>query len=87
MSKNVLIPLALLTETVDLLGYWNIFDYDPALHERYYNVFWGLSGKLQKLELRDAYSKIIAADNPDDRHNARISYLQQKHWIEDDPPF
>jgi hypothetical protein len=32
---------------------------------------------MQKIELRDAYSKILYADNQDDRDDARIDYLRK----------
>jgi len=87
MSKNVLIPLSLLYHIIDLLGYWNTSEYDPVIRDEYDRVLWALNSKVQKLEQRDTYSKIIAANNQDDRHDARIRYLQQKYWLEQKPPF
>ena len=89
MSQNVMIPLSLLDQIVDLLGYWNINDYDPSVRCDYNRILWALDIKKQKLELRDAYAKIIQADNQEDRDEARIRYLQKKRWLRDveEPPF
>jgi hypothetical protein len=38
-----------------------------------------LATKKQSIELRDAYAKILYADNEDERHEARIRYLRDKH--------
>ena len=82
MSENVLIPLSLLDRLIDLLEYWNIREYDPCICDDYYDILAALQVKKQKLELRDAYAKIIQADNPDDQHDARMRYLQLKRWID-----
>ena len=82
MRENVLIPLSLLDRLIDLLEYWNIREYDPSIRDDYYDILATLQVKKQKLELRDAYAKIIQADNPDDQHEARMRYLQLKRWID-----
>jgi len=89
MSQNIMIPLSLLDQIVDLLGYWNINDCDPSIRCDYNRILWALDIKKQKLELRNAYAKIIQADNQEDRHEARIRYLLQKRWLRDveDIPF
>jgi hypothetical protein len=81
MSKNVLIPSNLLVQIVELLGYWDISNYDRIIREDYGDVLNALNLKIKKLELRDAYSNIIRAKNEDDRHSARIEYLWQKNQI------
>jgi len=79
MSKNVLIPhsslekIIELLESVELDRLSNCCDYACLLRE--------LKVKMQKLELRDTYVKIIKADSPDSRIDARIEYLWQKNQI------
>ena len=82
-SENVKIPLPLLTKIIDLLDYWDIAGYDPAVQNLFDLVYRALTKKLQSLELRDAYAKIVYATNEDARHAARILYLQQKQWTDD----
>jgi len=86
MSKpeNVKIPLSLLSRTIDLLENWNLADYDPSVQCDYDGVYFALLKKRQTLELRDAYAKIVYAENEDARHNARMNYLQQKRYLNDD---
>ena len=47
--------------------------------------------KKQKIELRDAYSKIILADDEEARVAARVEYLSKQRLLHeyenDDPPF
>ena len=83
MSKNVLIPVSLVKQIIELLGYWDISKYDRVICEDYGDILQSLNIKLQKLELRDAYAKIITAGNQDDRHDARIEYLWQKARLND----
>ena len=79
MSKNVLIPhsslvrIIELLESVELDRLSNYCDYACLLRE--------LKVKMQKLELRDTYTKIIKADSPDSRFDARIEYLWQKNQV------
>jgi hypothetical protein len=86
LSKNVLIPLALLEQIISLLQELDIPEYHPLNYE-YGNILWALHVKMQKLELRDAYAKIISAGNQDDRDDACIEYLRQKRFLDDDIPF
>jgi hypothetical protein len=82
MSKNVMIPLQLFLRVVDLLQYWDI----PPNHDlrfEYRDILWVLNVKIQKLELREAYSKMVAANNENQRHDARIEYLRLKNNLRD----
>jgi hypothetical protein len=85
MSKtvNVKIPLPLLKQTIDLLDYWDMSDYDPAIRNDFDNVYFALVKKRESLELRDAYAKIIYAENEEARHAARMRYLTQKRFNND----
>ena len=89
MGKNVMIPLLLLDAVIELLE-----DLDPPeyheLRYEYCKILWLLTVKRQKLELRDAYAKIISAYDDDARDEARMRYLEKKRFIEDldeDIPF
>lgn len=74
MEKNVMIPryildrVVVLLESADMSKHPNCYDYYPVL--------WELKVKIQKLELRDAYSKIMSAKTEGARHEARIEYLR-----------
>jgi len=78
MSKSVLIPLPLLSKAIDLLEHWNLDGYDPAILCDYDDVYLAFVNKRRSLELRDAYSKILLAQDEDARFQARMRYLQQK---------
>jgi hypothetical protein len=88
MGKNVMIPLYLLERTIALLD-------DLALSEThelrydYCEILWALRVKKQKIELRDAYAKIISADDLEARDLARIEYLRERGHLRDmdDIPF
>ena len=79
MSKNILIPMTLFMELIELLEYWDISNYDTVIQDNYRHVFSALNLKLHKMELRDAYSKIVAAKNSGERDWARIEYLKLKN--------
>jgi uncharacterized membrane protein len=81
MSKNVLIPMSLLCSIIELLEYWNLSMYDRVVQDLYSEVLNELLVKMQKIELRDAYSKIINAKNADSRDQARIEYLRLKNQL------
>jgi len=86
MSKpdNVKIPLPLLTQTIELLENWNLANYDPSVQYDYDRVYHALLKKRQSLDLREAYARIVLADNEDARQTARMNYLQQKRRLNDD---
>lgn len=83
MEKSVLIPVPLVRQIVDLLRCWDISRYDRSVCDDYYAVLRDLNIKLQKLEVREAYSNIISARNEYDRDDARIDYLRQKSMLAD----
>ena len=82
--QSVLIPLTLLSQTIDLLESWNIAEYDPAIQHDYERVYYAFLKKQQSLELRESYARIVYADNDAARHSARMDYLQQKRHLHDD---
>jgi len=81
VAKNILLPLPLVEKIIELLGYWNTSGYDRAIRDDYDSILRDLSVKMQKLELRNTYSKIIRAKDEDARLSARIEYLWQKNYI------
>ena len=81
MGKNVLIPLTLLEQINELLHCWDISKYDYSVREDYYKITRELDRKMDKLELRKAYTKILQAKNENARHDARMQYLWQKKQI------
>jgi len=82
-GTNVLIPIPLVKQVIDLLGYWDISKYDYSIRDDYWEILKSLNIKMQKLELRDAYAKMINAENEDRRHDARIEYLWLKNRLND----
>ena len=82
MAKNVEIPLALLKNLVTLLEYWDVSLFDRSVCEDYWDALWFLRLKLLKLDLHDAYSRIVKAPNEDARHKARMEYLQLKNQFD-----
>ena len=87
MDKNVMIPLPLLEQTIEFLVELDLSECHELRYE-YCTILWALKLKKQKIDLRDAYAKILSAADEDDRFDARMQYLQQKYLLqEDDPPF
>jgi len=84
MSKNVLIPLTLVYRIVELLGYWDLSNYDPVIQLEHFDILRFLNLKIRKLDLRNDYAKIIHAKNTDDRDYARLSYLQNRACVQRD---
>ena len=86
MKQNVMIPLSLLDRIIELLDVLEPPEYHEIRYE-YGDILWALKVKKQKIELRDAYAKIISADDTDLRDDARIEYLRQKRVLSDYDPF
>ncbi|MCL1819245.1 MAG: hypothetical protein FWG36_01165 [Oscillospiraceae bacterium] len=79
MNKNVLIPRATLEKTVSLLECLD-FSAHPNCCD-FYDLLFDLNVKLRRLEARDAYARMISADNDDARHDARIEYLRLRNSL------
>jgi hypothetical protein len=79
-----MIPLTYLYRIVELLGYWDVSNYDPVIQLEHFELLRFLSLKLRRLDLREDYLKIIRANNADDKDNARITYLQNRAWLRHD---
>lgn len=82
MGKNVMIPLTLLEQMIALLERWDVSECELYVRCDYHNILDLLVWKKQKLELRDAYSKIVQADSQEARDEARIQYLRQKRLLD-----
>ena len=78
-----MIPMPLLVRLVERLEYWNLSGYDYAVKDEYCEILRELKVKMQKIELRDAYAKIITAKDPDSRDWARIDYLRLRNQVGD----
>jgi hypothetical protein len=80
MSKyaNVKIPMLLLSQMIGLLEHWDLTGYDAAIKHDFNTVYFALLSKMQSIELREAYAKIIYAKDDDARDAARIEYLRRK---------
>lgn len=91
---NAKIPITLLRQTITVLE--NLYLYDATLNlapdfiSFFESVLWDLQQKAQSLDLRDAYSKMVAATSDDARLVTRIDYLRLKNVIDSyklNPPF
>lgn len=83
MGKNVMIPLSLVARIIGLLDCWDTSKGSYELRYEYGSVLWELKVKLQRLALREAYARILHAEDEDARDLARIEYLRQKNRLGD----
>jgi hypothetical protein len=79
MNKNVMIPRSTLERIIELFERLDLSS-NPNCHD-YYDIIWELKVKVQKLELRSAYSKIMSAKNEDAKDDARIEYLKKRRQV------
>jgi len=82
---NVLIPITLFKKIIELLEYWDISNYDLSIQDDYRDILDALRAKQESMDLRNTYTKIILAKDEDQRHMARMNYLQHKRRLFDDP--
>lgn len=82
LGKNVMIPSFLLDRIIELLVELDLSEYHELRYE-YCEILWALKLKKQRTALREAYAKIISADDHDVRDDARIDYLQLRNQLED----
>jgi len=78
-SKNVLIPLELLTKVTDLLCYWDTSSYDCAIQSDYDDVMGAIQKKLEAVQLHRLYTKMVTAKDGDKRFDSRLEYLKLRH--------
>jgi hypothetical protein len=77
-EKSVQIPLSLFNASVDFLESVDMAGLEYPHACLYEFILYEFRKKRRKLELRESYSKIISADNDDDRWDARMKYLSDK---------
>jgi hypothetical protein len=86
INKNVKIPFSFLKRFIDLLEYWeDIRYYDSSVQLEYDAILFVLRKKILYTEIRDSYLKIVYASNDDERHYARLDFLERKKELEDVP--
>jgi len=76
--KNVQIPLALFKNIITFMECCDISDCEPKLQQLYRGIFSALLTKKDSIDLRDAYAKVVFAEDEYQRKDARIAYLEQK---------
>jgi len=83
-QRNIQIPLVLFKKIIELLEYWDVSGYDLTIQSEHHAVLCALRTKQSSLDLRKAYSQIIYAKDEDQRDEARMRYLRQKHYLRAD---
>jgi len=81
MNKNVMIPLGLLNQIIELLRHWDLYEHGQPLCDVYDNVFWTLISIQNKVVLKSAYKKILQADSLEALDGAYIEFRQLKICI------
>jgi len=80
--KNIQIPYTLFKNLLEVFEYIDISNYTEDFQAMYNNVVEELQEKQRRMELREAYGKLAAANktnNEDTQHEARIDYLRKKN--------
>ena len=81
--KNIKIPELLLRQAIDVMERFDISEYGLEFQHDFDTVLFTFLKKQQSMELREAYSQIINAEDDDARHVARMRYLKGKRDIVD----
>jgi hypothetical protein len=81
MSKNVTISFDTFEQILFLLDGLDADRYGINFFQTFCAVMYELKVKMQKIELRDAYARIILAKDEDDEALARIEYLRLKSQL------
>jgi hypothetical protein len=76
--KNIQIPLEVFKNMIKFMEYCDIRDCTPELQQLYRSIFSVLIAKQDSMDLRDAYAKVVFAEDDKQRKDARIAYLEQK---------
>lgn len=81
MNKNIMIPQSLLERMIELLDGLDADRYGHNFCREYEDVLKEMNKKMQKLELRKAYARIISAEDNEARVRARFQYLRQRKQL------
>ena len=76
--KNIQIPVELFKNMIKFMECCDIRDCTPELQQLYRSIFSALIAKQESMDLRDAYAKVVFADDEKQREDARAAYLEQK---------
>ena len=79
MGDHVKIRLGLFNQTIDLLESFDPKEFDPLLACCHKYVLLSLLEKRDRLNLRKSYSKMVYANDEEERFDARMKYLYEKH--------
>jgi len=80
--KNIQIPYTLFKSLLEVLEYIDISNYAEDFQSLYNGVLEGLQDKKKRIELREVYGKLAAANKTEDEDaqtEARIEYLRKKN--------
>jgi hypothetical protein len=80
--KNVQIPLELFNALLDTLEYIDVSNYTEDFKNQFEWVFDELKDKKKRMDLREDYGRLLAANKSDDlekQTDARIEYLRNKN--------
>lgn len=80
--KNVQIPYELFKALLDTLKYVDVSNYAEDFQNVFNSVLEGLRDKQKRMELRDDYGRLAAANksgDEDKQYEARIEYLKKKN--------
>lgn len=81
-QKNVQISLELFLALLDTLEYIDTSNYAKDFKNQFEGVLDALKEKKRRMDLREDYSRLIAANkkgDEDKKFDARIEYLKQKN--------
>lgn len=83
MGDSVKISIGMFNQTIDLLESFDTHDLDPVLVCYHKYVLSSFLDKRKLLDLRKSYSKIVSAQDEDERFEARMMYLYEKGNMSD----
>ena len=78
--KNIMIPFELFEQIIHVLELLDVSHCAPFIQYEHEQVLAALLAKQDKLDLRDAYAKVIFAENDDLRALRRQQYVNLKNF-------
>ena len=79
-NGNISMPLSLMKKIMYVLEQLDVSAYDPAIQIEHTSILFWLNKKQRALDLREKYSKMVAAYDEESRDAARIEYLKNRSW-------